>query len=218
MKVIVAGAGRLGTQIAQVLGAARNQVTLIDQDEDRIDALEGRLPAELCTGDACEPSVLESAGAHAADLVVATTGEDEDNLVVSLLAKRQFKVPRVIARVNDDENAWLFTHHWGVDTAVPAAAPLVSLVEEATSATDTVALLRLSKAGVNVIETTIGPRSRAVGHTLADIAVPHGIVVATVVRAGDPLAPSPGLELREGDEILVVSHTATESEVHAAFQ
>jgi trk system potassium uptake protein TrkA len=218
MKVIVAGAGRLGTQIAQVLGAARNQVTLVDRDDDRVAALEGRVPAELCAGDACEPAVLEAAGAHAADLVVATTGEDEDNLVVSLLAKRQFKVPRVIARVNDDENAWLFDGHWGVDTAVPAAAPLVSLVEEATSASDTVALLRLSKAGVDVIETSIGPHSRAAGHTLAEIAVPHGIVVATVVRAGDPLAPAPELELREGDELLVVSHTATPSEVHAVFQ
>ncbi|MCH5671938.1 potassium channel family protein [Streptomyces gilvus] len=218
MKVIIAGAGRLGTQIAQVLGGTGNQVTLLDQDDDRVAALQDGLPAEVRTGDACEPRVLEDAGAHAADLVVATTGEDEDNLVVSLLAKRQFKVPRVIARVNDDDNAWLFTQHWGVDTAVPAAAPLVSLVEEATSASDTVALLRLSKAGVNVIETTIGPRSRAAGSVLGELAVPPGIVVAAVVRGGDPMTPAPDLELREGDEILVLSHTATEGEVHAVFQ
>ncbi|MCI3278222.1 potassium channel family protein [Streptomyces cylindrosporus] len=218
MKVIVAGAGRLGTQIAEVLGGARNQVTLVDQDDDRVAALQGNVPAVLRIGDACEPAVLEDAGAHAADLVVAATGEDEDNLVVSLLAKRQFKVPRVIARVNDEENAWLFTHHWGVDAAVPAAAPLVSLIEEATSASDTVALLRLSKAGVNVIETTIGAHSQAAGHALAEVAVPPGLVVATVVRAGEPLAPTPELELREGDEVLVVSHSATEDEVHAIFQ
>ncbi|MEU6541284.1 NAD-binding protein [Streptomyces sp. NPDC047000] len=218
MKVVVAGAGRLGTQIAQVLGSARNQVTVVERDEDRVGALRDRLPAELVVGDACEPAVLEGAGAHAADLVVAATGADEDNLVVSLLAKRQFKVARVIARVNDDENAWLFTSHWGVDTAVPSAAPLVSLIEEATSATDTVALLRLSKAGVNVIETTISPLSRAAGQTLARLAVPAGIVVTAVVRDGEPLVPAPDLELRAGDELLVVSHTATETEVHAAFQ
>jgi trk system potassium uptake protein TrkA len=218
MKVVVAGAGRLGTQIAQVLGAARNQVTLVDRDDDRVAELRGHVPAEVRVGDACEPTVLESAGAHAADLVVATTGEDEDNLVISLLAKRQFKVARVIARVNDDENAWLFTPHWGVDTAVPAAAPLISLIEEATSATDTVALLRLSKAGVNVIETTITGQSRAVGRTLAELAVPPHIVVATVVRDGEPMVPAPHFELREGDVVLVVSHAATESEVHAAFQ
>ncbi|MEV0173539.1 TrkA family potassium uptake protein [Streptomyces sp. NPDC050803] len=219
MKVIVAGAGRLGTQIAQVLGGAGNQVVLVEQDEDRVADLRARrLPVELCVGDACEPSVLEGAGAHSADLVVATTGEDEDNLVISLLAKRQFGVARVIARVNDEDNAWLFTSRWGVDTAVPAAAPLVSLVEEATSATDTVPLLRLSKAGVNVLETTIGAHSRAVGRTLAELAVPPDIVVATVVRDGDPLPPAPDLRLREGDEILVVSHAATESAVHAVFQ
>ncbi|MDN3027940.1 TrkA family potassium uptake protein [Streptomyces sp. S.PB5] len=218
MRVVVAGAGRLGTQIAQVLGAARNQVTLVDQDDDRVAELRGHVPAEVRVGDACEPTVLEGAGAHAADLVVATTGEDEDNLVISLLAKRQFKVARVIARVNDDENAWLFTPHWGVDTAVPAAAPLISLIEEATGATDTVALLRLSKAGVNVIETTITGQSRAVGHTLAELAVPPGIVIAAVVRGGRPASPDPGLTLREDDVILVVSHAATEGEVHAVFQ
>ena len=218
MKVVVAGAGRLGTQIAQVLGAARNQVTLVDRDDDRVAALQGHVPADVRVGDACEPTVLESAGAHAADLVVATTGEDEDNLVISLLAKRQFKVARVIARVNEADNAWLFTPHWGVDTAVPAAAPLISLIEEATSATDTVALLRLSRAGVNVIETTLTGQSRAVGHALADLDVPPGIVVAAVARDGEPLAPTPGLLLEEGDVILVVSHAATDSEVHAAFQ
>ena len=218
MKVVVAGAGRLGTQIAQVLGSGRNQVTVVERDEDRVGVLAGRLPAELLTGDACEPAVLERAGAHAADLVVAATGADEDNLVVSLLAKRQFKVARVIARINDDENAWLFTSHWGVDTAVPSAAPLVSLIEEATSSTDTVALLRLSKAGVNVIETTVSQLSRAAGRTLAQLAVPTGIVVTAVVRDGEPLVPAPDLELRTGDELLVVSHTATDTEVHAAFQ
>lgn len=218
MKVVVAGAGRLGTQIAQVLGSAHNQVTVVERDEDRVGVLRDRLPAELFTGDACEPAVLERAGARAADLVVAATGADEDNLVVSLLAKRQFEVARVIARINDDENAWLFTSHWGVDTAVPAAAPLVSLIEEATSSTDTVALLRLSKAGVNVIETTISQLSRAAGRTLAQLAVPTGIVVTAVVRDGEPLVPAPDLELRAGDELLVVSHTATETEVHAAFQ
>ncbi|MET9295816.1 TrkA family potassium uptake protein [Streptomyces sp. NPDC003077] len=218
MRILVAGAGRLGTQAAQVLGAADNDVTLLDRDDDRVAALRGRLPVRLEAGDACEPAVLESAGAHTADLVIAATGEDEDNLVISLLAKRQFHVARVVARVNDAENAWLFDHRWGVDAAVPAATPLVSLIEEATSASDTVALLRLSKAGVNVIETTITPRSRAAGRTLADLAVPHGTFVAAVVRDGQPTAPDPGLRLAAGDELLVLSHSATEGEIHAVFQ
>ncbi|MFE7896879.1 potassium channel family protein [Streptomyces sp. NPDC057424] len=218
MRALIAGAGRLGTQIAQVLAAARNDVTLVDVDEDRIAELEGHLPVRLVAGDACEPAFLEHAGALTADLVIATTGTDEDNLVISLLAKRQFAVPRVAARVNDAENAWLFDQHWGVDTAVPAATPLISLIEEATGATDTVALLRLSKAGVDVIETTITARSRAAGRTLVEIPLPEGAVIATVIRDGQPTVPAPGMRLRPGDELLVVSHAATEQEIHTAFQ
>ncbi len=218
MNVLIAGAGRLGTQIAQVLAAARNEVTLIDIDDDRVAELEGRVAARLVAGDACEPALLEDAGALTADLVIATTGDDEDNLVISLLAKRQFAVARVAARVNDAENTWLFDGRWGVDVAVPAATPLISLIEEATGATDTVALLRLSKAGVDVIETAITPQSRAVGRALGDVRLPEGTVVATVVRDGQPTVPDPSILLRPGDELLLVSHSATEQEIHAAFQ
>ncbi|WP_328404246.1 NAD-binding protein [Streptomyces sp. NBC_00390] len=218
MKALIAGAGRLGTQIAQVLAAARNDVTLVDIDEDRIAELEGRLPVRLVAGDACEPSFLEHAGAHTADLIIAATGNDEDNLVISLLAKRQFAVPRVAARVNDAENTWLFDQNWGVDTAVPAATPLISLIEEATGATDTVALLRLSKAGVDVIETAITPQSRAAGRALGEITLPAGTVIATIIREGQPTVPTPEMRLQPGDELLIVSHAATEQEIHAAFQ
>ncbi|GAA2473875.1 potassium channel family protein [Streptomyces longisporus] len=218
MKALIAGAGRLGTQIAQVLAAARSDVTLVDIDEDRVAALKGHLPVRLVTGDACEPAILEHSGVLTADLVIAATGDDEDNLVISLLAKRQFEVPRVAARVNDTENTWLFDRNWGVDTAVPAATPLISLIEEATGATDTVALLRLSKAGVDVIETAITPESRAAGRTLAEVTLPAGTVVATVIRDGQPTVPASEMRLQPGDEILVVSHAATEQEIHAAFQ
>jgi trk system potassium uptake protein len=218
VNVLIAGAGRLGTQIAQVLCAARNEVTLVDTDDDRLAELEGRVPVRLVAGDACEPALLEDCGALTADLVIATTGDDEDNLVISLLAKRQFSVPRVAARVNDADNAWLFDERWGVDVAVPSATPLISLIEEATGATDTVALLRLSKAGVEVIETAITAQSRTAGRPLGDIVLPEGTVVATIIRDGQPTVPDPQERLRPGDELLLVSHTATEQEIHAAFQ
>ncbi|WNM32120.1 TrkA family potassium uptake protein [Streptomyces sp. Li-HN-5-11] len=218
MKVLIAGAGRLGTQIARVLSAARNDVTLVERDEDRVAELEGMPQVRLVAGDACEPGLLERAGAFACDLFIAATGRDEDNLVISLLAKRQFGVGRVAARVNEAENTWLFDGRWGVDVAVPATTPLISLIEEATGATDTVALLRLSKAGVEVIETAITARSRAAGHTLGEIGLPAGTVVATVVRDGRPTVPGPGVRLMPGDELLLVSHEATEQEIQAAFQ
>ena len=218
MNVLIAGAGRLGTQVAQVLAASGNDVTLVDTDEARVDALRGRFGARLVVGDASEAAVQERAGAAHADLVVATTGRDEDNLVASLLAKRRFAVPRVVARVNDDENSWLFDQRWGVDSAVPAAAPIVSLIEEATGAADTVALLRLSSAGVGIIETAITTGSKAAGRPLGAVDLPEGTLVATIVRNGDPTAPTPQTVLQPGDELLLVSHSAGEEEIHAAFQ
>ncbi|MEV7979524.1 NAD-binding protein [Streptomyces sp. NPDC086519] len=218
MKVLIAGAGRLGTQIARVLAAAHNDVTLVERDGGRLAELDGMPQVRLVAGDASEPGLLADAGARTADVLIAATGRDEDNLVISLLAKQRFGVARVAARVNDAENAWLFDRRWGVDVPVPAATPLVSLIEEATGATDTVALLRLSKAGVEVIETAITAESRAAGHTLGEITLPAGTVVATVVREGRPTVPGPEIRLRAGDELLLVSHEATEQEIHAAFQ
>ncbi|MFF7125602.1 MULTISPECIES: potassium channel family protein [unclassified Streptomyces] len=218
MKVLIGGAGRLGTQIAQVLSAADNDVILVEQDDGRVAELATLPRVRLVAGDACDPALLEHAGALTCDLVISATGRDEDNLVISLIAKRQFGVGRVAARINDAENAWLFDQRWGVDVAVPSATPLISLIEEATGATDTVALLRLSKAGVEVIETAITEQSRAAGRALGEIPLPAGTVVATVVRDGRPTVPGPEVRLLPGDELLLVSHEATEQEIHAAFQ
>ncbi|MFG2325939.1 potassium channel family protein [Streptomyces sp. NPDC048568] len=218
MNVLIAGAGRLGAEVAQVLSASGNTVTVVDPDQMRLDALRGRFAARLVLGDASEAAVQARAEVAHAALVVAATGQDEDNLVISLIAKRRFGVSRVAARVNDDENAWLFDHHWGVDVAVPAATPLVSLIEEATGATDTVALMRLSSAGVGIVETTITEESSSAGLPLGDVELPGGTMVATVVRAGQPTAPRPDLILRPGDELLLVSHAAGEQEIHSAFQ
>ncbi|MER6532947.1 TrkA family potassium uptake protein [Streptomyces sp900105755] len=218
MKILIAGAGRLGSQIAQVLAAGNNDVTLVEQDGTRLSALAHLSRVRLVLGDACDTSLMEHAGSLTCDLVIAATGRDEDNLVISMVAKRRFGVARVAARVNDAENAWLFDQRWGVDVAVPTATPLISLIEEATGATDTVALLRLSKAGVEVMETAITERSRAAGHTLGEISLPAGTVVASVVRDGRPTVPGPDMRLLPGDELLLVSHEATEQEIHAAFQ
>lgn len=218
MRVLIAGAGRLGTQVAYVLVHTEHELTVIDSDPARIAGLTGHLRARLVVGDACEPSILEQADAHRADLLIAATGEDEDNLVISLLAKRHFAVSRVAARINDPDNAWLFDARWGVDIAVPAADSLISLIEEAAGASDTVALIRLAKAGVNVIETSITTASRSAGRRIEDIDLPTGSVVATVIRDGHPTVPAGSFVLTPGDEVLVVSDHATDSEVHRAFQ
>lgn len=218
MNVITIGAGHLGTQLARALYKAGHEVTVVDRDGSALQGLTGAGAHRTVHGDACEPTVLERAGAHAADLLVAVTGEDEDNLVICLLAKRQFAIARVAARINDDDNAWQFDARWGVDVAVPAAAPLISLIEEGTAALDTVTLARLARAAVTIIETTIGDASAAVGQPLSAIALPAGSVVASVIRAGQPLAVDSSFVFAAGDELLLIAQNATASQVHALFQ
>jgi trk system potassium uptake protein TrkA len=223
MNILIVGAGRLGEQAAHLLAATGHTVTILDRDKAPLERLDGwRLGGaqlrRLVQGDACEPRILEQVGALTADLLLAATGEDEDNLVIALLAKRQFGVGRTLARVNDPDNGWLFDERWGVDVALPATAPLMSLVEEAAGLADTVGLVRLATAGVSLIETHIGPDSAAAGHTLGDITLPDGTVVATVVHEAKPIVPGNDYRFRDGDTVLVVTHTATEREIHDAFQ
>jgi trk system potassium uptake protein TrkA len=218
MHAIVAGAGRLGVETAEALVEAGHEVTLIEIDDELAERLGNELRCKVLFGDACDPAVLEEAGVLKADVLVATTGDDEDNLVVALLARRQFDVPRVVARVNHAENEWLFTDRWGVDVAVSAATSLMSQIEEATASADTVELLELASAGVRVIETLITDRSRAAGLTLAEIPLPTGTIVATVVRGGEPKVPNGSFRLEAGDEVLVVSESSTEEDVRATFQ
>jgi trk system potassium uptake protein len=217
MRAVITGAGVLGQEMARVL-AAGNEVTLVDVDDELVERLKGHLRAQVLRGDACDPAVLEEAGALRADVLVAATGDDEDNLVISLLAKRQFDVPRVVARNNYPENRWLFNDRWGVDVAVSASATLLSLIQEATGATETVDLLQLGTAGVRMIETTIRESSAAVGKTLAEISLPPGTVIATIIRGREPRVPGGSFSLQAGDEVILVSEAATEQDIQVAFQ
>ena len=218
MKALIAGAGKLGTQSARMLADSGYSVTIIEQDDARVAQMLEAPVGRIVTGDACETSILEEAGAFSVELLVAATGDDEDNLVISLLAKRQFAVPQVVARVNDVDNTWLFDSRWGVDVTIPAAMPLVSLIEEATGSSDTVAILRLTRAGVTVIETALSSQTSSAGCALQDIDLPPDALVATIIRSGKPTAPTPDLILAAGDEVLVVSGAATAGDVRRAFQ
>jgi len=156
MRVVIAGAGNVGAYLAADLTERRHQVVVIEQLSELAARAKNQIPgATVIHGDACEPWVLERAEAARADVVVAATGDDEDNLVISLLAKQEFAVPRVIARVNHPKNQWLFTESWGVDVAMSPPHILGALIEEAVSVGDLVKLFRLEHGRVALVEVTL---------------------------------------------------------------
>ena len=141
MKVTIAGAGNVGCYIASDLRAAGHDVLMLDKSPDLVERLRPTLDVNWFAGDACEVSTLHEAGIDGSEVMVAATGDDEDNLVVSLLAKQEFAIPRVVARVNHPKNQWLFNENWGVDVSVSTPHLLSALVEEAVSVGSIVRLL-----------------------------------------------------------------------------
>jgi trk system potassium uptake protein TrkA len=160
--------------------------------------------ADWMLADACEVAALEAAGMQTADVVIAATGDDKVNLVLALLCKTEFAVPRVVARVNNPSNQWLFTRQWGVDVAVSTPSTLVAAVEEAVSRGEVVRLMTLQHGEGNIIEVTLPPASRLVGRPLADLHLPADAAVLTIIRCENVLIPAPDLELRAGDELVLL--------------
>src|ERR1700736_5191158 len=180
MKVAIAGAGNVGCSIATDLQNAGHEVLLIEQDPDLVAKLRPTIDVSLCEGDACEVATLHKAGMADSDVVVAATGDDEDNLVVSLLAKMEFAVPRVVARVNHPKNQWLFNETWGVDVSVSTPQMLTALVEEAVSVGTLVRILQLAKGEARLVEVTLAEDSPAKGMSLSQMEMPRDATIVAV--------------------------------------
>jgi trk system potassium uptake protein TrkA len=211
MRVVIAGAGNVGSYLAADLTERRHQVVVIEQLSDLATRAKSQIPgATVIHGDACEPWVLERAEAARADVVVAATGDDEDNLVISLLAKQEFAVPRVIARVNHPKNQWLFTESWGVDVAMSPPHILGALIEEAVSVGDLVKLFRLEHGRVALVEVTLPADSPVAGQHIYDLRLPHDCALVAVIRDGHVIIPEPETPLAAGDEVLAIATTETE--------
>ncbi len=213
MKVAIAGAGSVGTAIAGDLHAAGHEVLLIERDPDLVARQRSDLDVTWVVADACEVASLDAAGLATVDVVVAATGDDEDNLVVSLLAKQEFAVPRVVARVNHPKNQWLFTETWGVDVSVSTPQLLTALVEEAVSVGSLVRLLRFEGGNAHLVEVTLAEDSPADGVSVADLGVPRDATIVAVVRADHLLVPRGDTRLAAGDEVLVLITADAEDEV-----
>ena len=204
MKVAIAGAGNVGTAIAQDLAANGHEVLLIEKDPDLVERLRPTVVATLVAADACEVSSLDAAGMGQVDVAVAATGDDEDNLVISLLAKQEFAVPRVIARVNHTRNQWLFNESWGVDISVSTPQLLTALVEEAVSVGSLVRLLQFERGNAHLVEVTLAEGSPAAGISLAQLDLPRDATVVAVVREDRLVVPRGDTVLSPGDEVMVL--------------
>ena len=216
MRVAIAGAGAVGRSIAAELIAGEHQVMLIERLQSQFEPHTVE-QAEWVLADACELSSLEDAGMQLCDVVIAATGDDKVNLVVSLLAKTVFAVRRVVARVNDPANEWLFTEAWGVDVAVSTPRMLAAMVEEAVSVGDLVRLLTLRQGQANLVELTLPEDTPLAGHAVREVVLPRDAALVTILRGGRVIVPQPDDPLEAGDELLFVAAADVENEIRQAL-
>ena len=215
MKVAIAGAGNVGTYIAGDMKAAGHDVLVIDNNADLVARLSLTLDVKWVVADACEVNSLHVAGIADADVMVAATGDDEDNLVISLLAKQEFAVPRVIARVNHPKNEWLFNETWGVDVSVSTPHLLSALVEEAVSVGSLVRLLQFQGGEARLVEVTLAEGSPAADRSIADLGVPRDATLVAIVREGHVVVPRGDTVVKVGDEVLALVTPDSEEPVKA---
>jgi trk system potassium uptake protein TrkA len=209
MRIVIAGAGSVGRSIARELLANGHRVLLVDRDPDAI-RVNSVPEAQWLLADACEIASLDDAGLADCDVVVAASGDDKVNLVVSLLAKTEYGVPRTVARVNNPKNEWMFDEGWGVDVAVSTPRLMTALVEEAVSVGDLVRIFTFQQSHANMVELTLPPDSPLAGTLVAELELPPDTVLVAILREERPIAPSRDDALEANDELMFI--TVPESE------
>ncbi|WP_179266174.1 potassium channel family protein [Asanoa hainanensis] len=216
MRVAIAGAGNVGRSIAAELVGNGHEVMLIERSPKML--RPDRVPAaEWILADACELASLEESNVASCDVVVAATGDDKVNLVVSLLAKTEFAVPRVVARVNRAENEWLFTEQWGVDVSVSKPRLMAALVEEAVTVGDLVRLMTFRQGEANLVEITLPPTAPYVGLPVRNVPLPRDSALVAILRGRRVLVPTPDDPLEAGDELIFVCTAEVEDAVRAVI-
>jgi trk system potassium uptake protein TrkA len=220
MKVVIAGGGSVGTSIALDLMDRHHEVTLMEQNAMTAERLKSMLPGvTVMAADACEYASLASADVRAAEVMIAATGDDEDNLVISWLSKQEFGVPRVISRINNARNEWLFNESWGVDVSVSTPALITSLVDEAVEVGAIIQLMTLAHGRMRLIEVTLDSNAPAVVEnlTLDELRLPDSLRVVAVVRNEQPLVPSGTMHFLEQDHVVLMARTDATEDCTSAF-
>jgi trk system potassium uptake protein TrkA len=212
MRIVIVGAGSVGRSIARELLDNGHQVLLIDRDPAAI-RVSSVPEAQWLLADACEITSLTEAGLANCDVVVAASGDDKVNLVVSLLAKTEYGVPRTVARVNNPANEWMFDEAWGVDVAVSTPRLMTALVEEAVSIGELVRIFTFQQGHANMVELTLPGDSPLAGTRLAEITWPTDTVLVGIIRAERPIPPSRDDTLEANDELMFITVPESEDEL-----
>jgi trk system potassium uptake protein TrkA len=214
MFVIVVGGGNTGSQLAKFLIEAGHTVRVIDERPTVLEKLAGELPPEvIINGDGSSPTVLEKAGIQKAQVLAAVTGSDETNLVVTSLGKFEFNVPRVIARINNSKNAWLFTPEMGVDVSLNQAEILARLSAEEMSLGDMMTMLKIRRGKYSIVEEKINAGAPALGRAIKDLKLPANCIISGIIRHGEIVLPRGITTLEEGDEILALVDDSARGEL-----
>ena len=212
MRVAIAGAGAVGRSVALELIENGHSVLLIDKESRAIRA--DLVPdAQWLLADACELSSLEEAQLETCDVVIASTGDDKANLVIGLLAKTEFSVPRTVGRVNHPSNEWLFSESWGIDVSVSTPRMMSALVEEAVTVGDLVRLFTFRQSNTNLVELTMPDDSPHVGSRPSEVSWPDDVLLVAVLRGNTIYTPEQDEAFESGDELLFVSPESAEDAI-----
>jgi len=216
MYVIVAGGGKVGHYLTRALIAAGHEVLLVEKDRSRAAYLAEELGEVAVRGDACEVRTMREIGMERADVVVAATGDDEDNLVICQMAKRRFHVPRTIARVNNPQNVDIF-HRLGIDSTVSSTKIIFNLIEQQIETDEVIPLAPLRRGNIEIVEIDLGPESPVVGKTIPNVRLPQNALVISVVRDDHAILPNIDVEFKQGDTVIALVSADKEAELRQVF-
>jgi trk system potassium uptake protein len=218
MNILIIGGGKVGTNLVNLLNHQGHNVTLIEINDAIFTKLQRTVTqARLICADGCNPLSLREAGVESMDAVVAVTGDDEDNLVVAKLAKHEYRVGRVVARVNNTKNEWLFTPRMGVDIAISHSSLLARIIHEELGMGDLVPLLKLEGGQISLAEVTVPSESHVIGSRVDSLRLPNDCVLATLLRQGELLIPRGDTKIQAGDKIIALVKTEQQSELVRIF-
>ncbi len=217
MYIIVVGGGKVGYYLAKELVEEGHEVLVIEKDATKVERIAEDLGDITLRGDGCEAATMEMAGFGRADMVIAVTGDDEDNLVVCQVAKAKFNVPRALARINNPKNEEIFKR-LGIDTTVSATAAILAQIEQELPTHPLIPLLTLKGGGLEMVEVKVPESSAVVGKCIGEILLPQQSIIALIVdEDGVPRVPKNDTVLRAGDEVVAVTRTENEDALRSVL-